>query len=246
MEPEERRRLQDRHDRAVLSAAAPLRNRRAGGWPIQVRFWLEWGFSEFGCPISRVLCEKWGFFGSPSYCSFSPAVNTVHGPAFMSRKSGFCQEYSGCRSRNSAAEKSAPHGCPARATKLIFSAIALSPAFPCTAPPGLYASQAHSFTPRGEASTCPHSPRSFSSSFFSTVSKWSDKNCSARATSIFPLECRINCSHRAFLAFGDDDASFGSNVVSSLINFGSRAKFELMKYPSFVRHSGVFFSPSSR
>jgi len=27
--------------------------------------------------------------------SFSPEAKVVHGPAFMSRKSGFCHEYSG-------------------------------------------------------------------------------------------------------------------------------------------------------
>ncbi len=63
------------------------------------------------------------------YC-FCPEVKTVHGPAFISFNKGFCHEYSGCLSRKSAARKSAPQGCPARATKLIFAAIALSIAFP--------------------------------------------------------------------------------------------------------------------
>src|ERR1039458_7346670 len=61
-----------------------------------------------------------------NYCScFCPAANTVQGPAFISRSNGFCQANSGWRSRKSAARKSAPQGCPALATKLIFAAKAL-------------------------------------------------------------------------------------------------------------------------
>src|SRR5579862_247651 len=165
---------------------------------------------------------------SAAYC-FWPEVKTVHGPAFMSRSRGFCQEYSGCCSRNGAAKKSSPQGWPARATKLILAAIALSVAFPCTAPPGSYGSHPHSFTPRGEVSAWPHNPRSLVRSFFSKLSTWSERNASARLTSTFPFAWLISSSHRTCRAFGDEDLSFGSKVVSSLMSFGSRAKFELTK-----------------
>src|ERR1700688_2074722 len=122
----------------------------------------------------------------------------------------------------------------------MFAAILLSVALPCTAPPGLYASQPHSLIPREEASTWPQRERSFACALSdSKLSEWSDKNCSAIATSIFPFACFINSSQRACRAFGEEDASPGSNpLVSSRINFASRAKFELTKYPSFVRHRG--------
>src|ERR1700688_901970 len=126
----------------------------------------------------------------------------------------------------------------------MFAAILLSVALPCTAPPGLYASQPHSLIPREEASTWPQRERSFGCGFsaleaLSKLSTWSDKNCSAIATSIFPFACFINSSQRACRAFGEEDASPGSKpLVSSRINLGSRAKFELTKYPSFVRHRG--------
>src|SRR2546422_864347 len=66
----------------------------------------------------------------------SPALNTVQGPAFMSRSEGLCHEYSGCALRKGSARKSWPQGWPWRAAKLIALAIALSMALPCTAPPG--------------------------------------------------------------------------------------------------------------
>src|SRR5262249_26973719 len=68
--------------------------------------------------------------------SRSPLLNCVHGPAFMSRNIGACHAYSGCCARKSFAMKSAPQGCPARATSCIFPAMLLSVALPCTAPPG--------------------------------------------------------------------------------------------------------------
>src|ERR1019366_6320797 len=151
-----------------------------------------------------------------NYCScFCPAANTVQGPAFISRSNGFCQANSVWRSRNSAARKSAPQGWPALATKLIFAAMALSVALPCTAPPGLYASQPHSLTPLEEASTWPHRARSLGWSFFSKLSTWSERNCSANVTSTLPLFCCMTSSQRAWRAFMEEDLSFGSKPLVS-------------------------------
>src|ERR1700733_12861325 len=65
-------------------------------------------------------------------------VKVLHGPAFMSWRTGACQLNSGCAARKGAAMKSSPQGCPARAVKLMCSAIDASMTLPETAPLGEY------------------------------------------------------------------------------------------------------------
>src|SRR5208337_2648225 len=182
----------------------------------------------------RIYCtpalRTWRYPQDTHLGDVCPDVNVVHGPAFMSRNTGLSHSYSGCRSRKSVARKSAPHGWPARARRLILPAMLLSVALPCTAPPGSFGPHSHSLTPRGDASTWPQSERSLACSFFSKLSAWSARNCSAISTSILPLFCPINCSQRTRRALGEDERSLVSKTgASSASTFGSRAKLELTK-----------------